>query len=41
MTQGSDYVGIYQVWLGHFLTADLANDADRVQHLQRQHHRFH
>jgi len=41
MTQGSDYFGIYQVWLGHFLTEDLVIDADRVQHLQRHHHRFH
>lgn len=41
MTQGSDYFGIYQVWLGYFLTEDLVIDADRVQHLQRHHHRFH
>lgn len=39
MTQGSDYFGIYQVWLGYFLTEDLVIDADRVQHLQRHHHR--
>jgi len=41
MTQWSDYFGIYQMWLGHFLTEDLAIDADRVQHMHRQHHRFH
>jgi len=41
MSQFNSEFGVFQVWLGHFLTTAQMYDADRVFQFERCHQRFH